>query len=89
MLPFRATNENEFSYACFNGHLEVAQWLLFIKPTIEVSTYKDAFHNACFNGHLEVAQWLLSIKPTTEVSAGTMASIYFPLKKTTNKGVTV
>jgi ankyrin repeat protein len=48
--------------ACFNGHLELAQWLLLIKPTIDISVDLDcAFRFACINGHLRLAQWLLQV----------------------------
>ena len=54
--------EQAFCYTCFNGHLHVIQWLLQIKPCINISVYNDlAFSNACTNGHLEIAQWLLHI----------------------------
>ena len=63
-------NNESFKWACENGHLEVAQWLLSIKPDIDVSAVSDwAFRWTCENGHLEVAQWLLSIKPDIDVSA--------------------
>jgi ankyrin repeat protein len=59
-----------FLYACKNGHLHVAQWLLQIKPAIDISAYnEEAFRGACSNGHLHVAQWLLQIKPTIYISA--------------------
>ena len=46
------------------GHLEVAQWLLTVKPNIDISANNEyAFCCVCEYGHLEVAQWLLSIKP--------------------------
>jgi hypothetical protein len=59
-----------FGLACVNGHLEVAQWLLQIKPNINISAENEyAFYFACFGGHLEVAQWLLQVKPTIDISA--------------------
>ena len=67
--PYMAPQYNEyaFGWACENGHLHVAQWLLQIKPTINVSTDNEyAFRWACGNGHLHVAQWLLQINPTID-----------------------
>jgi len=44
--------------------LEVAQWFLSIKPTIDISAKNEyAFRYACEKGHLEVAQWLQSLNP--------------------------
>ena len=63
-------NEKVFLYACFNGNLNLAKWLLEIKPTINISAYDEfAFHYACNNGYLNVAKWLLKIKPTINISA--------------------
>lgn len=60
--------EDAFCNACISGNLEIAKWLLVVKPDINVSAKNDrAFHGACFWGHLEVAHWLLSIKPTINV----------------------
>jgi ankyrin repeat protein len=57
--------EKVFKYMCKNGHLEVAKWLLQIKPNISMSrNYKYAFADACKYGHLELAKWLLEVKPT-------------------------
>ncbi len=59
-----------FAGACGNGHLKVAQWLLQIKPTIDISADNEyAFRRACAHGKLKVAQWLLFIKPNINVSA--------------------
>jgi len=63
-------NNESFKLACENGHLEVAQWLLSIKPDINISADDDcAFRWTCDYGHLEVAQWLRSIKPDINISA--------------------
>ena len=55
----------EFMTVCRNGHLEVAKWLLEVKPDINISAYNDyAFRCACEYGHLELAQWLADeVKP--------------------------
>jgi hypothetical protein len=56
--------------ACQNGHIQVAQWLFSIKPTLDISAENNyAFRMACQNGHIQVAQWLFSIKPTLDISA--------------------
>ena len=59
-----------FLWACKQGHLAVAQWLLKINPTIDISRDEDhVFRHTCKNGHLEIAQWLLEIKPEINISA--------------------
>ena len=32
-MLLHAEDENAFKYACINGHLEVAKWLLSLEPT--------------------------------------------------------
>lgn len=56
-----------FRQACFDGHLNVAQWLLSITPAINVSDdkFNILFRSVCFYGHLHVAQWLLSLNHNT------------------------
>ena len=59
-----------FRTACEYGHLELAKWLVSVKPNIKFSFSKeifppydrDALRFACKNGHLEVAKWLISIE---------------------------
>jgi hypothetical protein len=56
--------------ACHYGHLEIAQWLYEITPTLDISTeHEYAFRVACHYGHLCVAQWLYRVKPTLDISA--------------------
>ena len=51
-----------FRLACKNGHLDVAQWLLYVKPNIDIfARNNEPFVNACKNGHLNVAQWLYQV----------------------------
>ena len=50
--------------ACYNGHLEVAQWLYEIKSTLNISAKnEEAFCLACRNDHFKVAQWIQSLNP--------------------------
>ena len=56
-----------FYSACCKGHLQVAQWLLEVHPSINI--FESAFRTACGIGHLELAQWLLQVCPTINISA--------------------
>lgn len=61
-------NELPFRMACENGHLDVAQWLLFVKPTIDISIEDEkSLRLACKYGHLHVAQWLLTINTNIDI----------------------
>lgn len=69
-----ADDECAFRWACLKGHLEVAQWLISVKPDIVISSHisshdERVFRMSCHNGHLELAQWLLSVKPDINISA--------------------
>jgi ankyrin repeat protein len=58
-------SENAFRIACSKGHLEIAKWLLLVKPDINISANNGyAFRIACSEGHLEVTQWLHLVNPT-------------------------
>ena len=62
--------DEAFIRACCYDHLHVAQWLLSIKPDINISVHNaGAFRFACQNGDLHIAQWLLSVKPDINISA--------------------
>ncbi len=52
--------EQSFTCACRFGHLDVAQWLLEVKPDIDV---KYGYRYALGNGHLDVAQWISDVCP--------------------------
>jgi ankyrin repeat protein len=68
-IDISAGGDDAFCFACYNGHLKVAQWLLHLKPTIDVFVYNNcAFGWACKNGHLAVAQWLVNLKPELNIS---------------------
>ena len=49
-----------FRIACMNGHLEIAQWLFTIHPTLD---HGSAFHLACLTEQLHVVQWLYTLTP--------------------------
>lgn len=49
---------NAFCNACVNGHLEVAKWLLKVKPNINISIKNDdAFKSTCKNNFVQIAKW--------------------------------
>lgn len=55
-----------FRRACYEGHLELAKWILDMSPkkssTITFDSH-DPFMFACRNKKVEVAEWLVSLKP--------------------------
>ena len=52
-MDISEVNGRTFCDACCNGHLDVAQWMLKVKPKINVSMENNqAFRYACKNGHL-------------------------------------
>jgi len=60
--------EAAFCIACANGHFELAQRLLSMKPDIDILADDEfALFNAAENGHFEVVQWLLSMKPDMDI----------------------
>jgi len=62
--------ENVFIIACWWNHLDVAQLIYQIKPTINISVYNEqSFRYACEKGQLDMAKWLLSIKPDIDITA--------------------
>jgi ankyrin repeat protein len=62
-IDVSAENEQAFSYACEFGHLDIAKWLLEIKPDIDVSAENEyAFRYACKNNHYDIQDWLLDIR---------------------------
>ena len=41
VLSVRRTRRNIFLWACGNGHLDVAQWMLSVEPSIDVRAFND------------------------------------------------
>jgi len=61
--------EEIFQFACSNGHLGLAQWLLEIEPDLDVLKYNECcFRWSCSNGHLTTAQWLYTVYPTNMIT---------------------
>ncbi len=59
-------NECAFYISCYNGHLNIAQYLLDVKPDIYISNC--SFKWACINGHIETAKWLHGMNPNMIIS---------------------
>ena len=65
-------NDEGFIWACENGYLEVAQWLLSVKPDINISVVDDAEEEAvlcyaCENGHFMSVIELLKNKANRDL----------------------
>ncbi len=75
------SNDFEFGFqvTCEKGHLHVAQWLLTIKPDIDICIREnEVFRFACHYCHFHVALWLLCMKPDIDTSIATkVAKKYF------------
>jgi len=54
----RKNDDAAFRYACENGHLIIAIWLIHHFPIDIQAKSNYAFRYACANGHMDVAQWL-------------------------------
>ena len=54
-------NDQAFHWACYNGHLEVAQWLWSLGGVDHHAKDDEAFRVACYSNNLPVAQWLGSL----------------------------
>jgi hypothetical protein len=52
-----------FERACFEGHLEFAQWILDLSTNKSATIGSEPFVRACRNRQLHVAEWLVSLKP--------------------------
>ena len=81
-IDIHANNEFAFQWACYRGHLGVAQWLWELGYSDPVGIGKIGIHAdnewafqwACNNGHLGVAQWLFVVSTMHEAGpAGLLA----------------
>ena len=62
-IDIHMDSEYPFRFACYNGHIDVAKWLINIgKQTNEIinihAKEEYAFIKSCSKGHLELAKWL-------------------------------
>jgi ankyrin repeat protein len=64
-IDISADEEYVFRSACGYGLLEVAKWLLQIKPDIDISAEgNNAFYSACRYKNTDVALWLTTLNPS-------------------------
>jgi len=62
-------NEEAFIWACSNGFINIAEWLLSKKTDINISVNNEqAFRSSCANGNLQVLKWLIQLKPDINIS---------------------
>ena len=57
-----------FQYACTNGNIDIAKWLLEIRPNIKTSNINHIFNLTSISGQLSVLKWLLSIFDNINIS---------------------
>lgn len=61
---YQKPTECAFLGACKNNHLHVAQWLLQIKPKLNISEANHfAFKSACQSKHLQLIKWICTLDP--------------------------
>jgi len=55
-------NNLAFCYCCAYGNLEIAKWLLDMKPDINIADNNySCFRMACIEGRLEIIKWLFNM----------------------------
>ena len=66
--------ESLFEFCCNLGHLDIAKWLLEIKPSITsniasiiTKNNNRIFYSAFTNGDIEMLKWLFNIQPDNDV----------------------
>ena len=64
LLNVSGNEDCVFSFACTNGHYEMAVWLLQYKPTINISAQNDnTLTWSCYHGHYHIVSFLLEQNP--------------------------
>jgi hypothetical protein len=53
--------------ACKKGHLDIAQWLYSMRPTI-THDFEAYFQFACKNGYMDIVEWIMSVNPDTDIT---------------------
>lgn len=73
-INYSELEEHIFRSACEYGSINVAKWLLKVKPDIDVSAMNHyAFRFACAEGHLDIAQWLYGLYQVDITAEGDFA----------------
>ena len=53
-----------------NNYIDIAEYLLQIKPTIDISVFEEIiFRDACFYGDINLLNWLITKKTDINISA--------------------
>jgi len=68
-INISSNEEYIFCSVCSKGYLDIAKFLLEIKPDIDISIRgEEPIKRACEKGHLEIVKYLLQIKPDINLS---------------------
>jgi len=68
-----------FQHSCASGYLDIAKWLLEIKPNIDIFyNNNELFYDSC--DHLEVLKWLYQINPNIDISYNNNHILYNALE---------
>ena len=66
-IDIHTSNDYAFRWSCYNGHLEIVQWLVQLGESsgytkIDIHTSNDyAFILSCARGNVEIVQWLIQL----------------------------